>query len=193
MKLAQLLGTLVLCGPLLGSAGLTRGHAGQGVWGSQSESRPNRVLARLAYDSTYPTEENSFRAPLACFELSNNGRYRLYRLEKNGVAKLGGRLSEQQLTAMARMLKKLDFDNTGGGLIRRGSESFVAELARKETTRFIWIDPDHQRPFPDSVVPLVRWLQNFPAEGATPLAYPENSTDPICPSISDGPMQPLDR
>src|SRR6185503_1311921 len=69
MKLAQLLGMLVLCGLLLGSAGLTQGHAGQGAWGSQPESRPNRVLARLSYDSTYPTEENSFRPPLACFEL----------------------------------------------------------------------------------------------------------------------------
>src|SRR4029077_4172933 len=126
MKLAQQLGMLVLCGLLLCSAGLTQGNASQGVWGAQSESRANRVLARLSYDSTYPTEENSFRPPLACLELYNNGRYRLYRLEKNGVAKLGGTLSEEQLTAMARMLKNRDFDNTGGGLIRRGSESFVA-------------------------------------------------------------------
>jgi hypothetical protein len=184
---------MVLCGLMLAFAGLVQGHAGRTVQDSQSEMRSNQVLARLSYDSTYPTEENSFRPPLACFELYTNGRYRLYRLEKDGVSKLGGSLSEAQLTTMARMLKKLDFDNRAGGVIRRGSESFVAELARKETTRFIWIDPDHLRPFPESVVPLVRWLQNFPAEGATPLPYPENSADPICPSISDGPMQPLER
>src|SRR6185503_10391094 len=73
MKLAQLLGMLVLCGLLLGSAGLTQGHAGQGAWGSQPESRPNRVLARLSYDSTYPTEENSFRPPLACLSCTTMG------------------------------------------------------------------------------------------------------------------------
>ena len=52
---------MVLCGLLLGFAGLMQGHTGRTVQDSQSEMRSNQVLARLSYDSTYPTEENSFR------------------------------------------------------------------------------------------------------------------------------------
>ncbi len=59
-------------------------------------------------------------------------------------------------------MKRLDLEGSGGGVIRNGSESFAAEIVRgNETIRYLWVDPDHQRPFPDSAVALINWLQGF--------------------------------
>ena len=49
----------------------------------------------------------------------------------DGVTKtLGGILTRDQLGAVTQLMKRLDFENSGGGVIRNGSESFVAEVVR---------------------------------------------------------------
>jgi hypothetical protein len=73
---------------------------------------------------------------------------------------LRGTLSEEQVSQVARLFKKVDFDSKGGGIVRQGSETFVAEIVRGgQTARFIWLDPDHQRPFQDAAASVIRWLR----------------------------------
>jgi len=47
---------------------------------------------------------------------------------------------------MSQLFEEGDFDSKGGGIVRQGSETFVAEIVRGgQTVRFIWVDPDHHR------------------------------------------------
>ena len=86
---------------------------------------------------------------------------------------LGGILTQDQLGAVTQLMKRLDFESSGGGVIGNGSESFVAEIVRgNETIRYLWVDPDHQRPFPDSAVAIINWLQGFTPQGASRSRFP---------------------
>src|SRR5262249_51935319 len=111
------------------------------------------ILARLSYDRSYGVSDSESPSPRACFELYRGGRYRLERVGKDGVTeKLGGSLQNTDLDQFARLLSQLNFDSTSnvGGVVRQGTESFIAEVNRRvESKRYTWIDPDHQRPFPD--------------------------------------------
>jgi len=166
--------------------------------GRQSnEQTPNNLLARLSYDSTYVTEERgqphlSRDFSRICFEVYRDGRYRTSRMALGRTENLRGTLSEEQVSQVASLLKKVGFDSKGGGIVRQGSETFVAEIVRGgQTARFIWVDPDHHRPFPDAAESVIRWLQEFKAQGATALTAPESSTMQICPRMSDRPVQPV--
>src|SRR5437016_8762145 len=166
--------------------------------GRQSnEQTPNNLLARLSYDSTYVTEERgqphlSRDFSRICFEVYRDGRYRTSRMALGRTENLRGTLSEEQVSQVASLLKKVHFDSKGGGIVRQGSETFVAEILRGgQTARFIWVDPDHHRPFPDAAESVIRWLQEFKAQGATALTAPESSTMQICPRMSDRPVQPV--
>jgi hypothetical protein len=161
--------------------------------GPPNGQKPNNLLARLSYNSSYLADgREQQHSPRICFELYRSGRYRMSRMTKATTENLGGVLSQDQLSLVTKMLKRLDFDSSGGGIIRQGSESFAAEIVRgDQTTHYVWVDPDHQRPFPDSAVSIINWLQGLTAQGASPLTVPELSTDPICPRISDKPVQPV--
>jgi hypothetical protein len=160
--------------------------------GPPSDQGPSNVLARLSYISTYVAVSGQQHSPGICFELYRNGRYRVSRSTDGATKNLGGTLTQDQLGAVTRLMKKLDFESSGGGVIRNGSESFVAEIVRgNERMRYLWVDPDHQRPFPDSAVSIINWLQDFKPQGADALVVPELGTDSICPIISDKPVQPV--
>jgi hypothetical protein len=60
-----------------------------------------------------------------------------------------------------------------------------------KTVHSVWIDPDHERPFPDSAVRVVRWLQDFKAQGSSPVILRELSDQPICPLASEKPLRPV--
>ena len=76
-------------------------------------------------------------------------------------------------------------------LVNRGSESFEAEVVRGgETTHYLWVDPDHQRPFPKSASSVVRWMENFKPKGASPITVGDFSEQRICPS-GKSPLLPL--
>jgi hypothetical protein len=162
-----------------------------------SEQTPTNLLARLSYDSTYVTDERgqphfSQNFSRICFEVYRDGRYRISRMALGRTENLRGTLSEEQLSNVGSFLKKVDFDSKGGGIVRQGSETFVAEIVRGgQTVRFIWVDPDHHRPFPAAAESVIRWLQEFKAQGATALTAPESSTMQICPRMSDRPVQPV--
>ncbi len=160
--------------------------------GPADDQGPTTVMARLSYSNTYVTVSGQQRSPGICFEVYRNGRYRLARNTDGATRTLGGTLTQDESAAFTQLMKKLDFENGGGGVIRNGSESFVAEIVRgNETKRYLWVDPDHQRPFPDSAVSIIDWLQGFTPQGASPVTVPELSTDPICPRASFRPLQPV--
>jgi hypothetical protein len=105
---------------------------------------------------------------------------------------LQGKLSHPQLGELVKTLESLDFKSKPGGMVRGGSERFVAELIRKdETVHYVWLNPDHRNPFPSSAVRVIDWLQDFDDKDATPLTLHEASEHSICPSLSDSSVQPL--
>jgi hypothetical protein len=199
-RMIAVVGLVFGFGGLIANTGQTQSTGTQlsgSLNGLQSnEQTPNNLLARLSYDSTYVTEERgqphfSENFSRICFEVYRDGRYRTSRMALGRTESLRGTLSEEQVSQVASLLKKVDFDSKGGGIVRQGSETFVAEIVRGgQTARFIWVDPDHHRPFPDAAESVIRWLQKFKAQGATALTAPESSTMQICPRMSDRPVQP---
>lgn len=174
---------------------------------SQTESLPKRdqgaVLARLSYTSTYlhvakGNEEEYL--PGVCFELYRDGQYRIVRrVTKGARPRLGprdenraGKLPQDQFETISKMLMQLDFRSSPGGVVRKGSESFAAEFPDRAAERhLLWVDPDHQRPFPESAAKVIGWLAEFQnSEDATPFKVPQITTDPVCPRISETPLQP---
>ncbi len=145
------------------------------------------IPSRFSYFSTYPTVSGQQRSPAVCFELYQSGRYRIMRSRNGARETLGGTLNLDQLGAFAVLANGLDFDNNQGVfLIRQGSESFEGEGWRwfnhQKRLRYMWVNPDHQRPFPKSAVNIINWLQNFTAQVASRIVVPEVGGDPICPS-----------
>jgi hypothetical protein len=55
----------------------------------------------------------------------------------------------------------------------------------------VWLNPDHQNPFPSSAVRVIDWLQDFDDKEAAPLTLHEANEHAICPSLSDRGVQPL--
>jgi hypothetical protein len=181
-------------------------HSGQSAQGRENpadqrqrdqrrlpEENPKNLLARLSYDSTYVAEEKGQpHFSRLCFEVYRDGRYRISRMALGRTENLGGTISQDEVSHVADLLKKVDFENKGGGIVRRGSETFVAEIMREgRSARYIWVDPDHRRAFPRAAQDLIEWLQDFKAQGARPLTAPEVSTMQICPRMTDTPLQPV--
>lgn len=169
---------------------------------TDSPQKPGQgaVLARLSYTSTYFHVANGDEEkylPRVCFELYRDGQYRIVRTATKGAPpRLGpraenraGKLSQDQFETIGKMLMQLDFSSSPGGVVRKGSESFVAEIANGfEKRHLLWVDPDHQRPFPESAAKVIGWLRSFNSEDATPFNVPELTTDPVCPRISQTPL-----
>ena len=159
------------------------------------EHSPDDLLARLSYSSTYVWDLNEQRSPQICFALYRDGYYRISRRSRktpDGTETLQGTLSPDQLVRLGTLIKSLDFQTSGVGAIHKASESLMAEVVREgKTVHSVWIDPDHERPFPDSVVRVVNWLQDFGAQGSSPLTLRELSNQPICPPASEKPLHPV--
>src|SRR5207247_8084118 len=100
-----------------------------------------------------------------------------------------GTLSDNMLSRLSEILKKLDARRREDGIIRQGSESVMVEIAGK-ADRYAWVDADHRSPFPESVLDLVHWLQGFKAQDAAPLNLRDLSDHPICPPASEKPLHP---
>ncbi|MGA2374962.1 MAG: hypothetical protein ABSF72_05545 [Candidatus Sulfotelmatobacter sp.] len=158
------------------------------------EHSPDDLLARLSYNSTYVWDVSDDRSPQICFALYRDGYFRISRRSRqaqDGTVSLQGTLPPDQLTRFRTLLKNLD-SQTGVGTIYKASESLTAEVMRDgKIVHFLWIDPDHERPFPDSVARVVNWLQDFAPQGSSPLTLRELSDQPICPSASEKPLHPV--
>ena len=146
---------------------------------------PDSLVVRLSFSNTYGVDwRTEKRSPQICFEVSRSGQFRLLRQTDRGNTVVGGDLSDEEMSRLGKKLKDLDLSEEGrGGLVFRGSESFVVEVlgARGAMVRSVWIDPDHQQPFPSAVAAVVDWLQTFRPEGARPVGQSELEEEPICP------------
>lgn len=158
-----------------------------------TQPQPAVLLARLSYDSTYGVDWNlKSLSPMICFSVYQNGFYRISRLTQTGKKAFEGNLDSAQLAQFTAMLKNLKEQNPNDGVVKQGTESLVAEIAHEgKTSRYVWIDPDHKRPFPEEAVTLIGWLQTFKTIGAAPLTIQELTTDPVCPHMSSQPFQPV--
>jgi hypothetical protein len=159
------------------------------------EHSSDDLLARLSYSSTYLRDVNDDHSQQICFVLYRDGYYRItgkIRNTQDGVENLQGTLSPEQLTRLRTLLNGLPSQTSEIGAIRKASESLTAEVVRDDKTiHFVWIDPDHERPFPDSAIRVVNWLQDFKAQDSSPLTLRELSDQPICPSASEKPLRPV--
>jgi hypothetical protein len=159
------------------------------------EHSSDDLLARLSYSSTYLRDVNDDHSQQICFVLYRDGYYRItgkIRNTQDGVENLQGTLSPEQLTRLRTLLNSLPSRTSEIGAIRKASESLPAEVVRDDkTVHFVWIDPDHERPLPDSAIRVVNWLQDFKAQDSSPLTLRELSDQPICPSASEKPLHPV--
>lgn len=155
---------------------------------------PDEILARVSYDIAYGGIDwrTTEGYPQSCFALYRDGYYQVLRLTEHGTESLQGTLSRHQLLLFDSMLKNLDFESRGGGIVRNGAQNFTAEIAREgKTLHYDWMNPDHERPFPSSAVRIIGWLQEFKTEGASPLMLRELSEHPVCPAASEKPVRPV--
>ena len=154
----------------------------------------DRLFARFSYGGGHIVDWRYEQGnPQICFALYRSGYYRVSRLTERGTETLQGTLREDQVTRFRKTLENLDFQSSEGGVIREGAEMLEAEIVRKgKPMHYRWINPDDQRPFPDSVMNLVKWLRGFEPEGAFPFTERELSDQPsICPPASPNPLVPL--
>jgi hypothetical protein len=156
------------------------------------EHDSDRLLARVSYNVGPSLVDPDARdySP-ACFALYRSGYYQIS--GKDGTEPLQGTLSRRQLWDLGKMIKSLDFKSSGGGMVHRSAERFVAEVVQDDDrTYYVWMNPDHRNPLPSSAVRIVKWLQEFKAEGASPLMTPrELSEHSICPPASGSPLHSL--
>jgi hypothetical protein len=104
---------------------------------------------------------------------------------------LQGTLPPKELKKLEMMLHDPEFrtlPKSGGGILLKGAETFVAEVPRVgEVQRVVTSDADGENPFPPSAQRVINWLQRFKAEGAEPL---DVSAPDICPSGALQPVKP---
>lgn len=158
---------------------------------AQSDKRRSEdLLARVSYQSTYTPSRSDWKSSRVCFALYRNGRYQLVKVATEKTEVLQGTLSRDELRSISRMLRNLDPEKSSKGvIIENHSESFVALLVRGDgTASYIWTDPDRRRPFPTATLRIVNWLQNFRAQGASPLLSNEMAEFSICPPASVTPV-----
>lgn len=147
-----------------------------------------RPLARLSFRSTYGVDSRYQQgSPSICFMLERDGNYRMARrTSMQGDAEVSGVLSPDDLSQFNEMLSSAEaIKPTAGGWVQGGSETFIAEIHRDDQAVHVrWIDPDHTRPFPESIKRIVYWLQDFkPSKMSSSL---QNLPDlSICPTWSE--------
>ena len=134
--------------------------------------------------------------PKICFALYRSGYYRISKRTLKGQENLQGTLSEDQLVRVHGMLNNLDLKDTeSDSSVLNGTESreqFIVEIAGGgDTVNHVWLDVDHHRPFPPSVVSVVNWLQSFKPRGVSPLTLRELSDEPVCPRGRVKPLRPV--
>jgi hypothetical protein len=159
------------------------------------------LLARLSFTSTWVADYGDEGFPQICLSVDHTGHYRMRRLTTKGNAGvfvqgtlhpelLQGTLPLNQLRKLEKLLQDPDFRSLTvpyfGGLLRKGAETFVAEVPREDgVQRVVMSDADRENPFPRSADRIVSWLQHFKAESAEPL---DVSAQDICPR---GGLQPV--
>jgi hypothetical protein len=164
---------------------------------SAREDKPQNadtwLLARLSYRSTWTSPPGQKVAPRICLSVSKDGQYRILRLSDIGQTQvLQGTLTPGQLKQLQELLDAPDFRalaGSHGGVVRRGSESFMAEVPREEgVQRVLWMIPDRKSGFPQPAARMVEWLRDFQPNGAETLINTEFPD--VCPRVGLAPVQP---
>src|SRR6202140_5381672 len=171
------------------------------AWGQQPQiGGPAPLLARMSFTSSWVTSRfESF--PQICISVDRSGQYQMRRVTMKGNAEfvegtphtelLQGTLPPRELKKLEMMLHDPEFrtlPRSGGGILLKGAETFVAEVPRASgAQRVVVSDTDGENPFPPSAQRIVNWLQRFKAEGAEPL---DVSALDICPSGALQPVRP---
>jgi hypothetical protein len=180
------------------------------AWGQQPDVHlpaDSSLLVRMSFASSW--EFHGFvTGPQVCFSVNRSGHYQMRRVTTkttiepregapNGKAVvetpqteyLQGTLAVRDLENLKKFVgdpNLLKLTVVPPSIVRKGGETFVAEIANGSRTRRIVVsDADGENPFPDSAEKIVDWLEGFKAEGARPL---DVSTEDICPT---GTMQPI--
>lgn len=156
--------------------------------GQSTALKTDSLYARLSYTTGHGIDWNQQPGnPRICIALYRSGYYQLSRLTEMGTETLQGMLSKDQRWHFRRLVESLDFQSSEGAVTRKGAEIFLAEVVHnRTTTRYAWVNPDDERPFPSSAVGIVKFLQDFKPENASPLTVRELGDQPsICPVASN--------
>lgn len=161
-----------------------------------AEAPSTPLLARISYQSSFVVKADE--SPHICIAVYENGLYRLLRIgvDTNDDLRppvLQGTLTKEERDHFVAVLHNLRSNYRQGGIIREGTESFVAELTSNgKSVRYTWTDPDHRDPFPGSIRKVIHWMQDFKAENSTVITLHELSSIPNpCPSLSEDMFQPI--
>jgi len=176
---------LLIAGSLLISSGL---------WAQEIYRPPDPdLLAKLSYDgSTVDRREEGLQH--ICLAVSRDQEYRIVRVFNDGMAqRLHGKMTKQQFEQLNSLLGSPDFrvlSGGHGGLIRRDSKSFAAEIpkAGDSAQKLQWLDADGENPFPGSVANVVDWLKHFDPKDGKMFEYADYPD--VCPSHGLRLLQP---
>ena len=151
------------------------------------------LLAKLSYDgSTVDRREEGLQH--ICLAVSRDQEYRIVRVFNDGMAqRLHGKMTKQQFEQLNSLLGSPDFrvlSGGHGGLIRRDSKSFAAEIpkAGDSAQKLQWLDADGENPFPGSVANVVDWLKHFDPKDGKMFEYADYPD--VCPSHGLRLLQP---
>jgi hypothetical protein len=147
------------------------------------------LVARLSYNSTWFVSPDQKRSPRICFAVFKDGRYRMLRKTTDGkIQRMQGVIVPEDLGQIDAMLKSPSFRALAGqrgGVVRSGSETFMAEVPREDgVQRLLWMNPDREDPFPQAAAQVVDWLQRFEPKHGERLVdteFPE-----VCPQSGPG-------
>jgi hypothetical protein len=160
---------------------------------AQNDGRPAEnatLVARLSYYSTWFVSADQKTSPWICFAVFNDGRYRMLRRTADGkIQRVQGVIVPEELGQIEAMLKSPSFralaGQRGPAVVRSGSETFMVEVPReKGVQRLLWMNPDHEDPFPPAAAQVVDWLQRFEPKHGERLVDTEFLD--VCPQLGPG-------
>jgi len=161
-----------------------------GLWAQEIYRTPDPdLLAKLSYyGPTVDRRDEGLQH--ICLAVSRDQEYRIVRVFNDGMAqRLHGKMTRQQFEQLNSLLGSPDFQALSGGhggLIRRDSKSFAAEIAKSRsrredgTQKLQWLDADGENPFPGSVANVVDWLKHFEPKDGKSFEYADYPD--VCPS-----------
>jgi hypothetical protein len=157
---------------------------------------PN-LMARVSYDNAGVVMRQG-DVHHVCVAVFRDGDYRIVRSLDNGeTQRLHGKMPKEEFRQLTNQLEAAELRKLSGyhgGLIRRESESFAAEIPLRdgwhqdeagnwvehEAWRLQWLNPDGESPFPVPVSKLVDWLRRFQPNDGKSFDYAEYPD--VCPA-----------
>lgn len=176
---------------LIVAVAIVVGAASLSLAGERTDT--DSLLARLSYRSTWVMQPGQKVSPRICLSVMRDGRYRVLRMNEIGQMELQeGTLPSDQLKHLQTLLDAPEFralTGSHGGMIRQGSDSFMAEVPREGAVqRVSWMIPDHKKNFPDPAAKVIGWLQSFHPEGDASVVHTDFPD--VCPQVGLQPVQP---